>query len=61
MGATGMGGSSNLEDFMLISEDGAEPINSIGTNVVRVLHAARAAGRWRPEGSAALRTTAKGG
>ena len=36
MGATGMGGSSHLEDLMLITEDGAEPINSIGTNVVRV-------------------------
>ncbi len=36
MGATGMGGSSHLEDLMLIAEDGAEPINSIGTNVVRV-------------------------
>ena len=36
MGATGMGGSSHLEDLMLITEDGAEPINTIGTNVVRV-------------------------
>ena len=36
MGATGMGGSSHLEDLMLITQDGAEPINSIGTNVVRV-------------------------
>ena len=36
MGATGMGGSSHLEDLMLITEDGAEPINSIGTNVVQV-------------------------
>ena len=36
MGATGMGGSYHLEDLMLITEDGAEPINSIGTNVVRV-------------------------
>ena len=36
MGATGMGGSSHLEDLMLITEDAAEPINSIGTNVVRV-------------------------
>ena len=36
MGATGMGGSSHLEDLMLITEDGAEPINNIGTNVVRV-------------------------
>ncbi len=36
MGATGMGGSSHLEDLMLITEDGAEPINSVGTNVVRV-------------------------
>lgn len=36
MGATGMGGSSHLEDLMLITEDGAEPINTVGTNVVRV-------------------------
>ena len=36
MGATGMGGSSHLEDLMLITEDGAEPINTIGTNVVQV-------------------------
>lgn len=36
MGATGMGGSSHLEDLMLITEDGAEPINTIGSNVVRV-------------------------
>ena len=36
MGATGMGGSSHLEDLMLITDDGAEPINAIGTNVVRV-------------------------
>ena len=36
MGATGMGGSSHLEDLMLITEHGAEPINTIGTNVVRV-------------------------
>lgn len=36
MGATGMGGSSHLEDLMLITEDGAEPINTIGTNVVKV-------------------------
>ena len=36
MGATGMGGSSHLEDLMLITEDGAEPLNTIGSNVVRV-------------------------
>ena len=36
LGATGMGGSSHLEDLMLITEDGAEPINNIGTNVVKV-------------------------
>ncbi len=36
MGATGMGGSSHLEDLMLITKDGAEPINTLGTNVVRV-------------------------
>ena len=36
MGATGMGGSSHLEDLMLITEDGAEPINTIGANVVQV-------------------------
>lgn len=36
MGATGMGGSSHLEDLMLITEDGAEPLNDIGTKVVMV-------------------------
>ena len=36
MGATGMGGSSHLEDLMLTTEDGAEPINILGTNVVKV-------------------------
>lgn len=36
MGATGMGGSSHLEDLMLITEDGAEPINDIGSQVVLV-------------------------
>ena len=36
MGATGMGGSSHLEDLMLITEDGAEPINDIGSQVVMV-------------------------
>jgi len=36
MGGTGMGGSAHLEDLMLITQDGAEPINTIGTNVVRV-------------------------
>ena len=36
MGATGMGGSSHLEDLMLITDDGAEPINDIGSQVVMV-------------------------
>jgi Xaa-Pro aminopeptidase len=36
MGATGMGGSSHLEDLMLITEDGAEPINDTGSQVVMV-------------------------
>ena len=36
MGATGMGGSSHLEDLMLITEDGAEPINDTGSKVVMV-------------------------
>ncbi|MEQ8507585.1 MAG: M24 family metallopeptidase [Rhodospirillaceae bacterium] len=36
MGATGMGGSSHLEDLMLITEDGAEPINDIGSQTVMV-------------------------
>lgn len=36
MGATGMGGSSHLEDLMLITEDGAEPLNDIGSQIVMV-------------------------
>lgn len=36
MGATGMGGSSHLEDLMLITEDGAEPINDTGSQVLMV-------------------------
>lgn len=36
MGATGMGGSSHLEDLMLITEDGAEPINDIGSKVLMI-------------------------
>ena len=36
LGATGMGGSSHLEDLMLIVEDGAEPLNDIGNKVVMV-------------------------
>ncbi|MFL2770136.1 MAG: M24 family metallopeptidase [Rhodospirillaceae bacterium] len=36
MGATGMGGSSHLEDLMLITEDGAEPINDTGSKKVIV-------------------------
>lgn len=36
MGATGMGGSSHLEDLMLITEDGAEPINDTGSQVVMI-------------------------
>lgn len=36
MGATGMGGSSHLEDLMLITEDGAEPINDTGSQTVIV-------------------------
>ena len=36
MGATGMGGSSHLEDLMLITEEGAEPINDTGSQVVMV-------------------------
>jgi Xaa-Pro aminopeptidase len=36
MGATGMGGSSHLEDLMLITEDGAEPINGVGSKTVMV-------------------------
>ena len=36
MGATGMGGSSHLEDLMLITDDGAEPINNIGSQTVMV-------------------------
>ena len=36
MGATGMGGSSHLEDLMLITDDGAEPINGIGSQTLMV-------------------------
>jgi Xaa-Pro aminopeptidase len=36
MGATGMGGSSHLEDLMLITANGAEPINGTGSQVVMV-------------------------
>lgn len=36
MGATGMGGSSHLEDLMLITEDGAEPINDTGRKTVMI-------------------------
>lgn len=36
MGATGMGGSSHLEDLMLITDDGAEPINDTGSQTVMV-------------------------
>jgi len=36
MGATGMGGSSHLEDLMLITEDGAEPINDTGRRTVMI-------------------------
>ncbi len=36
LGATGMGGSSHLEDLMLITSDGAQPLNDIGSKVVMV-------------------------
>ncbi|MBT5566240.1 MAG: aminopeptidase P family protein [Rhodospirillaceae bacterium] len=36
MGATGMGGSSHLEDLMLITDDGAEPINDTGSQTIMV-------------------------
>ncbi|MDG2243165.1 MAG: M24 family metallopeptidase [Rhodospirillaceae bacterium] len=36
MGATGMGGSSHLEDLMLITDDGAQPINDTGSQTVMV-------------------------
>lgn len=36
MGATGMGGSSHLEDLMLITDDGAEPINDTGSQTVMI-------------------------
>jgi Xaa-Pro aminopeptidase len=36
MGATGMGGSSHLEDLMLITESGAQPINDIGSQIIMV-------------------------
>ncbi len=36
LGATGMGGSSHLEDLMLITSEGAEPLNDIGSKVVTV-------------------------
>ena len=36
MGATGMGGSSHLEDLMLITQNGAKPLNDIGSQVVLV-------------------------
>ncbi|MBP02296.1 MAG: hypothetical protein CMM25_05765 [Rhodospirillaceae bacterium] len=36
MGATGMGGSSHLEDLMLITESGAQPINDTGSQIVMV-------------------------
>lgn len=36
LGATGMGGSSHLEDLMLITQAGAEPLNDIGSKVVMV-------------------------
>lgn len=33
---TGIGGSINLEDLMLITEDGAEPIHDLGNQAITI-------------------------